>query len=88
MSGMAASAMDGTLREFPASSCWMFGPSAGILQIVQSNDVGLVCVNASCMEYLADESFLGELLSIRLKRSGSQNQFTSGKHLTHSTTCY
>ena len=35
----------------------------GILQIVQSNDAGLVCVNAFCMKYLADESFLGELRS-------------------------
>ena len=36
----------------------------GILQIVQSNDAGLVCVDASSMNISWNESFLGELSNL------------------------
>jgi len=53
----------------------------GILQIVQSNDAGLVCVNASCMKYLADESFLGELRSLVGGWREVMNSLLSSIHL-------
>ena len=39
------------------------------MQIVQSNDVGLVCVDASSMNISWNESLLGELSSLVVESS-------------------